>query len=256
MLIEFPELVWQNIRIRNEIKMLFAKPFLHPHNIVAQSVLSGNFVTLWEMVDFLVFVQALIKIAFATTWAPQNIPFMTFSWRKISCFQFRPNQFIVKSEHFVEEFTVFYVVAFLVTVKLHSIGDHLLIGDILENKKIWLIFIVVISWLVLSALSEETWCSLMRAAHWRIHSPIWDISRSSWRTAIRCVPLKLILQIFEFGHYFSELSLSFLFLDAGLGYDVLSLPVDEVTCSGLTRVFTIDTFPVWLEIWLNMLQPI
>jgi len=58
---------------------------------------------------------------------------MTLSWCKISGFQFRPNQFVVKSKHFIEEFTVFDVVAFLVSVKLHRVGDHLLIGDVLED---------------------------------------------------------------------------------------------------------------------------
>ena len=56
MFIKFTKLIWQDISIRNEIKVLFSESLLHSNDIEAQSVLSSNFVTLREMVDFLVLV--------------------------------------------------------------------------------------------------------------------------------------------------------------------------------------------------------
>jgi len=37
---------------------------------------------LWEMVNFLIFVETFIKVAFAAAGTPKDIPFMAFCWSK------------------------------------------------------------------------------------------------------------------------------------------------------------------------------
>jgi len=56
MRVEIAELIWQDVGVRDEVEVLLAEAFLHSHYVVAQSVLSGDLVTRWEMIDFLVFV--------------------------------------------------------------------------------------------------------------------------------------------------------------------------------------------------------
>ena len=65
MLIKFSKLVWQNIGIWHEIEMLFSKPFLHPHTVEAESILSRDLMTLREMVDLLILIKSLVKVALA-----------------------------------------------------------------------------------------------------------------------------------------------------------------------------------------------
>ena len=66
MFIELTELIWQDVGVWNEVKMLLAKPLLHPNNIETESIFPCNFVTLWEMIDLLVLVKTFIEITFAT----------------------------------------------------------------------------------------------------------------------------------------------------------------------------------------------
>ena len=65
MLVKFTKFIWQDVSVWNKVEMLFAKSLLHPHNIETQSVLSGDFVAHWEMINLLILVQALIKITLA-----------------------------------------------------------------------------------------------------------------------------------------------------------------------------------------------
>jgi hypothetical protein len=59
-LIEFSELVGENVSVRNEVKMLLSKSFLHSNNVEAESILPCDFMTLREVVDLLVLVKAFI----------------------------------------------------------------------------------------------------------------------------------------------------------------------------------------------------
>jgi hypothetical protein len=68
--IEITELIWKDIGIRNKIEIAFSKFFLHANHIIAKSIFTCNFVTLGEVVDFLILVKTLIKIAFAAGRAP------------------------------------------------------------------------------------------------------------------------------------------------------------------------------------------
>jgi hypothetical protein len=66
MFVEFAKFIRQNVRVWHEVEVLLSIPLLHPDNIEAQTVLSGDLVTLREVIDLLVFVQALVEIALAT----------------------------------------------------------------------------------------------------------------------------------------------------------------------------------------------
>jgi hypothetical protein len=68
--IEITEFIWKDIGIRDKIERGFAKFLLHTDHIVAETVLSGDFIGLREVVDFLELVQSLIKIALARGRAP------------------------------------------------------------------------------------------------------------------------------------------------------------------------------------------
>jgi len=65
MLVKLTELIWQDVGVRYKVKMLFAKSLLHSDNIKAKPVFPCNFVTLREVVDLLVLVQAFVQVALA-----------------------------------------------------------------------------------------------------------------------------------------------------------------------------------------------
>ena len=64
-LVEFTEFIGKNIGIRDKVKVLLAVSFLHSNDVEAKSVLSGDFVTLREMIDLLVLVESFVKITLA-----------------------------------------------------------------------------------------------------------------------------------------------------------------------------------------------
>ena len=57
------------------------------------------------------------------------------------------------------------MVTFLVSVKLHSIGHQLLVGNVFENKKIRLVLVVKIVTLGLVSSIEETVRASMGPTH-------------------------------------------------------------------------------------------
>ena len=65
-LVELSKFVRQDVSIWTEIEMLFTKALLHSHDIEAKSIFPCDFVALGKMIDFLVLIKSLIKIAFAT----------------------------------------------------------------------------------------------------------------------------------------------------------------------------------------------
>ena len=56
MSIKISELIWKDVSIRYEVKVLLSKSFLHSYHIIAQSVFSRDFITWWKMIDFLIFI--------------------------------------------------------------------------------------------------------------------------------------------------------------------------------------------------------
>lgn len=79
MRLEVLELVGQDVRVWDYIKMVFSKSFLHFNEVVAESVLSSNFKARREVVDFLVFIQSLVQVRLATRRAPEDVPFVALS---------------------------------------------------------------------------------------------------------------------------------------------------------------------------------
>ena len=62
MLVKFSKLIRQDVGIGNEIKVLLAIAFLHPHNVEAKSIFPCDFMTLGEVIDFLVLIQAFVEV--------------------------------------------------------------------------------------------------------------------------------------------------------------------------------------------------
>ena len=65
MVVKVAKFVRQNVRVRAEVEGRLAEALLHAHHIEAESVFTGNFITLWEVVDLLILIQALILVGFA-----------------------------------------------------------------------------------------------------------------------------------------------------------------------------------------------
>lgn len=167
------------------------------------------------------------------------------------------NEFVVESKHLVKEFTVLNVVRLLVAIELHVVGDHLLVWNVLEHKEIGLVLVVVVVWLGTTRLVEEPLGASMWPRHGWIHSPVWNggwcgTSRScTWLHA-----LEFIFEVLQLAHNFTKLALSLFLLNGALTDCEHPLTVNEVTSTWSSGVFTVDTFPVLFEIWLNMLESI
>ena len=55
--------VWQNVGIRYKVELRSSKSLLHLDDVVAESVLASDLITLWEMIDPLKLVKTFIKVA-------------------------------------------------------------------------------------------------------------------------------------------------------------------------------------------------
>lgn len=64
--IELSKLVRKDVSVWNKVIMLLAKSFLHSDDIEAKPILPCDFMTLREMVYFLIFIKALVQVTFAT----------------------------------------------------------------------------------------------------------------------------------------------------------------------------------------------
>lgn len=144
MLIKFSKFIGKDVRVRHKVKVLLAVFLLHPDHVEAESVFSSDFVTLGKVIDFLVLVEPFVEVAFAARGAPKNVPLVGLGGREASSLEHRPNKFIVKSKHFVQQFAVLNVVSFLVTVELHCVCHHLLLGNILEDEEVRIVLVVVV----------------------------------------------------------------------------------------------------------------
>lgn len=70
MVIKVAKLVWKYVGVRDEVESCFTEFLLHANEIKAKTVLTGDLMTLREVVDLLVLVQALVLIGFACARAP------------------------------------------------------------------------------------------------------------------------------------------------------------------------------------------
>ena len=67
---EVVELLWQDVSIRNEVKLGSAKPLLHLDVVVTEPVLARDLVALREVIDALKLVQPFIQVALARAGRP------------------------------------------------------------------------------------------------------------------------------------------------------------------------------------------
>ena len=74
--VKVAKLIWKDISVRDEIKVLFTEFLLHSYHIKAQPVLASDLVTLREVVDLLVFVKPFVEVRLAARRTPEHIPLM------------------------------------------------------------------------------------------------------------------------------------------------------------------------------------
>jgi len=65
MLVEFTKLIGEDVSVWHKVKLRLSKPLLHPHNIKAKSIFTGDFMTLREMINLLILIEAFIQITLA-----------------------------------------------------------------------------------------------------------------------------------------------------------------------------------------------
>lgn len=95
-LVEFTKLIWEDVGVWYEVEVLLSISFLHPDHVEAKSIFPCDLVALWEMIDFLVFIQAFIQVALATTGTPEDIPLMALGWSKAVVFKDRTDQLVIE----------------------------------------------------------------------------------------------------------------------------------------------------------------
>lgn len=256
-LVELTKLIRQDVGVRHEVEVLLSVALLHANHVEAEPILARDLMTLREVVDLLVLVESLVEVALAAAGAPKNIPLVALSGRKTVVFEHRSDELVVEPEHLVEELTVLDVVALLVPIELHVVRHHLLLGDVLEHQRIRLVLVVVVRVrLVRVAVEEATRCTLS-ARHAGAHSSVGYCGGSLDRSAsVWHYPFDLVLEIFDFGHDFGDLLLSFFLLDTGIAHGVESFLVHEVAGARSASVLTIDSPPVLLEVALDVLQSV
>lgn len=80
MAVKICELVWQIVSIWNDIKGLLAKFLLHLDDIGTKTIFSCELKTVWEMVDLLVVIEALVNVLLIRLTRPEDIPVVSLCW--------------------------------------------------------------------------------------------------------------------------------------------------------------------------------
>lgn len=109
--------------------MISAKPLLHFYIVVAKSVLSCDLITLREMIDSLELIKTLVKVAFARTGRPEDVPLVRVSEVERVGLEDGPDQLGVAFEQLVEHFTVIDVVAPTRALSWRGRLQQLCLGD-------------------------------------------------------------------------------------------------------------------------------
>ena len=65
MSMEVLEFIWQDVSVRDEVKLVATEALLHLDIVEAQSVLPCNLMTLREVIDLLEFIESFIQVALA-----------------------------------------------------------------------------------------------------------------------------------------------------------------------------------------------
>lgn len=79
MRVEISKLFREHICIRYKVKVVLPVSLLHAHDILAQLVLSRDFIRGWEVVDLLVFIETLVEVGLAGAVAPEQVPIVRLS---------------------------------------------------------------------------------------------------------------------------------------------------------------------------------
>ena len=76
MSMEVLEFIWQDVSVRDEVKLVATEALLHLDIVEAQSVLPCNLMTLREVINLLELIKSFIQVALARTGRPKDVPFM------------------------------------------------------------------------------------------------------------------------------------------------------------------------------------
>jgi len=101
MLVKFSKLIRDHVSVRQEVERCLSKPVLHPVDVDRKLVFSSQFERLREMINLLILVQTFVKVAFASTAAPEDIPLVGLSVGKPVSFKHGTHQFGVPAEYFI-----------------------------------------------------------------------------------------------------------------------------------------------------------
>lgn len=104
MMHKFSKLVGNKIGVWQEVKMLLTKSLLHSSDVKGQFIFSCDFNAAGKMINFLVLIQAFIKISLAVAARPEQVPVVGFSVLEIVCFEDAANELSVTIENFIKQF--------------------------------------------------------------------------------------------------------------------------------------------------------
>ena len=153
------ELIRQNVCIRNKVELFSAEALLHLHIVIAETVLSRDFIALREVIDPLEFVETFIEVTFTGACWPQDVPFVRLCIGKCIGFEQRANKLCLSLQNFVEHLLVVYVVSspmalavlrstlellLIYWLNLHKLIKCGLRGSVDVLGAVWLVFVLLI----------------------------------------------------------------------------------------------------------------
>ena len=115
---EIVEFIWQNVSVRNEVKLLSSEPLLHLHVVIAEAVFPCDLVALWKVIYSLELVQSFIQVALARAGRPEQIPLMRLRMLKAVVFKELADQLSFAFEYLVEHLRIVNMVTSLLPLVL------------------------------------------------------------------------------------------------------------------------------------------
>lgn len=120
MVIKVGKFVGKDVGVRDEIEGRFSMPFLHSHHVEAETIFACDFITLWEMIDFLIFIEPLILVALERARRPKQVPLVALGVRETMVLQGGAHHFVFEPDHAVQKLRVLDVIRFLVAAAIRS----------------------------------------------------------------------------------------------------------------------------------------
>ena len=71
---EVMKLIWQDVGVGDEVKLLSAEALLHLDIVVTKPVFAGDLITLWEVIHSLVLIKTFVEVALAGAGGPKQVP--------------------------------------------------------------------------------------------------------------------------------------------------------------------------------------